>query len=388
LEVFVVKFTRLVLVGIAALAFSLPIRAFANGLPPACQQSSLGNQLILLCLPPNWNGTLVVYAHGYVPPQLPLTLPITELTIGGQFLPEALLAQGFAFVTSSFSKNGYAIQQARDDLNALVNYFNHSFAPHPARKVLAVGASEGGLIVTMLVELRPEIYDGGLALCGPVGGMPSQVKYLGDFAVVFNYFFPSVFSFGVANPPVPAITLNDWLNFYAGQAIPSAMLSDQNKTNQLFHVTHAARDPSDPVNSAVASAVSVLSYNVLGTPDLIATTGGMPYGNRFKLYFGSANDLALNFGVERVTSTLAARSYVKNFYQTTGQLRRPLVTLHTTLDPTIPFQHELLYLGRVTLAGHLTNLTVLPVSRYGHCNFTPQEVLGAFTVLTLRTRTP
>jgi hypothetical protein len=93
-------------------------------------------------------------------------------------------------------------------------------------------------------------------------------------------------------------------------------------------------------------------------------------------------------GVERVTSSLVARNYVKNFYQTTGKLRRPLVTLHTTLDPTIPFQHELLYLGRVTLAGHLTNLTVLPVSRYGHCNFTPQEVLGAFTVLTLRTRTP
>jgi len=61
-----------------------------------------------------------------------------------------------------------------------------------------------------------------------------------------------------------------------------------------------------------------------------------------------------------------------------------LVTLHTTLDPVVPFRHELLYAGKVLLAGRSGNLITLPVPRYGHCNFTIDEVLGAFALLLLR----
>ena len=33
------------------------------------------DQLTLVCIPPNWNGNLVMYAHGYVPAQAQLALP-------------------------------------------------------------------------------------------------------------------------------------------------------------------------------------------------------------------------------------------------------------------------------------------------------------------------
>ena len=38
------------------------------------------NQLILICKPASWNGDLIVYAHGYVPIEEPLALPLDELT--------------------------------------------------------------------------------------------------------------------------------------------------------------------------------------------------------------------------------------------------------------------------------------------------------------------
>ena len=84
---------------------------------PACQEGSLpshdpkypADQLIITCIPPNWNGQLVLYAHGYVPPQFALALPVDELTVDGTFVPNVLLAQGFAFATTSFHKNGVAI---------------------------------------------------------------------------------------------------------------------------------------------------------------------------------------------------------------------------------------------------------------------------------------
>src|SRR5262245_20995517 len=140
-----VKLMRLALALVLALGLRAPARAHV---PSPCQDGARGGQLILICIPPQWNGQLVVYAHGYVAPQQPLALPVGELAIDRQFVPDILLARGFAFATSSYSKNGYAIEQAGHDLNALVDYFNQ-VAPRAAHKVFMAGASEGGLITTM-----------------------------------------------------------------------------------------------------------------------------------------------------------------------------------------------------------------------------------------------
>jgi len=72
---------------------------------------------------------------------------------------------------------------------------------------------------------------------------------------------------------------------------------------------------------------------------------------------------------------------MQRFYQTTGVLQRPLVTLHNTLDPVVPFQHEVIYGGLAAQAGNSNLLTVIPVARYGHCKFTSGELLGAFDLL-------
>jgi len=376
--------TRSLIAFALALSLYAPIVARTQTvMPPVCQEGTLEQQLILICLPPSWNGQLVVYAHGYMPIQEALALPIDELTVDGQFLPALLLAQGYAFATSSYSKNGYAIAQAGHDLNALVHYFN-TVAPRAADKVFITGGSEGGLITTMLVEQYPHLYAGGLALCGPVGGMPYQTQYLGDFRAVFDYFFPEVFPFGVAD--VPADAFLAWHDTYV-PVITRALASDPNATAQLFHVIHAAQDPSNPMSVSTTS-LTVLFYSIWGTGDLLATAGGMPFENRLRRYAGSEDDTALNAGVERIASSRRARHYIRQFYEPTGNLQRPLVTLHTSLDPAVPFRHELLYTAQTLVAGSLANLTVLPVHRYGHCNFTIQETLGAFALLVLRTELP
>ena len=370
------KLIRLVLACALAVGLSAPAVAHAQ-LP--CQQGQLGGQLILICIPPNWNGVLVVYAHGYVAPQAPLALPLGELTLSdGTSVPAVLLSQGFAFATSSYSKNGYAVEQAGNDLNALVAHFKTRVAPFPVLGVLATGASEGGIITTMLVERFPGTYAGGLALCGPVGGMPFQIKYLGDFRVVFDAFFQEVFPFGAVDVPLDAF--QDWETRYI-PAIMRAIRTRPHKVQQLLDVTGAAVDPLDPTRSAVTTAVDVLAYSIFGTNDLIATAGGIPHDNQATQYQGSKNDVALNARVERVTGDPLGQLYISNFYQTTGALQRPLVTLHNTLDPVVPFAHEAIYSGLVTHAGSNAFLTTVPVVRYGHCNFTGPELVAAFALL-------
>src|SRR3989442_4635938 len=52
----------------------------------------------------------------------------------------------------------------------------------------------------------------------------------------------------------------------------------------------------------------------------------------------------------------------------------PRVTLHTTLDPDVPFFHERAYAKIVAAARTSKWLAQQSVQRYGHCNVTPAEV--------------
>lgn len=354
----------------------------AEGALPSGDPRYPDDQLILTCLPRLWNGQLVLYAHGYVQPQEELALPIDELTLpDGRTVPEVLLPLGFGFATTSYHKTGFALEQAEDDLNALVDYFEEVVTPNrQIHTVLLTGASEGGIITAMMIERYPHIYDGGLSLCGPIGGMPYQIQYFGDFRVVFDYFFPDVFPFGAANVPPDAYL--DWDSVYV-PAITTALLSNPAATDQLFAVTGAARDVTDP-HTVVTTSLEILQYSVFATNDGLEVAGGQPYGNRFVRYQGSVDDDALNAGVERVAAEGAGRNYMRQFYETTGNLPRPLVTLHTWLDPQIPFVHQVIYRGKVALAGQGAQLTQVPANRYDHCNFTTNEVLGAFALLVFK----
>ena len=287
---------------------------------------------------------------------------------------------GFAFATSSYHKNGVATEQATHDLLDLITYFETSVPPGSLQRVFIVGASEGGLVAIQLLEQHPDRFDAGLALCAPAGGAPHHIKYAGDFRVVFDYFFPDVFPFGAFD--VPANAFKDWETVYKPRII-AAMTNNPSATTQLFNVTRAAADPADPA-SFIETAIGLLLFSISGTPDLIGTTGGIPYDNRFTFYVGFTNNLALNRGVERIRGNGDAERYAQEFYQTTGKLNRPLVTLHTTLDPSVPFKHELIYSGLVTTQRKNQFLIVLPVQRYGHCNFTSNEILSAFGLMFLQ----
>ncbi|MFL6711353.1 MAG: hypothetical protein ACJ8LN_00280, partial [Sulfurifustis sp.] len=248
---------------------------------PGCVESSLPSndarypsaQLIVTCVPPPgarvaWNGVLLIGVHGYVEPDDPLALPALEE--GGIPAARALLDLGFGFATTSFHKNGYAVEQAGNDIDALVQAFKNSVAS--PRTVLLVGASEGGLITTMLIERNPATYAGGLALCGPLGGANAEIDYLTDFRVVFDYLFPQVFDFGAAN--VPASAAANWPGYET--LIRDAIANEPDKADALFRVTGAARASEGAADTA-DTAVLLLRYTIFGYNDLVQVAGGNPY---------------------------------------------------------------------------------------------------------------
>jgi pimeloyl-ACP methyl ester carboxylesterase len=358
----------------------------AGPLSVACQDGQLpSGSLFRVCVPTPWNGELIVYNHGYTNPLEPLHIP--DDSLGGTPVADIVTQLGFAFIAGSFPKNGLAVQQGVDEAVQLAQLFAGTLAQ--PRHVYVTGASEGGLISALAVERHPEVFNAGIAACGPIGDFRAQLDYFGDFRVVFDYFFasripgwPKWRQSLPADPGfIPQAQIDQWESFQP--LIAAAVAADPSRTGQLLNVTHAAVDPADPTSIA-NTVLRVLRYNVVGDNDAIATLGGQPFDNSRRIYLGSRNDLALNLGVKRFDDTGSALANIAAFYQTTGHLVRPLTTLHTTLDPEVPFWHEALYLIKALGGGSGLLLTEIPALRYGHCNFTQAEVLAARAVTVLK----
>jgi pimeloyl-ACP methyl ester carboxylesterase len=370
-----------------AVGLLLPGPVLAAEWPDGCQEATLPSddpnhpdaQVILTCLPPDFNGTLIVYAHGYVKPQEPLALPEEFGEADVREVIEQLLNLGFGVATSSYHKNGYAIEQAEADLNDLVAHVQ-SIEPDVGA-VYVIGGSEGALIATMLVEKYPQTYAGGLALCGPLAGTSYQVAHLADVRVLFDYFYPEVFPFGALDVPEDAFAQWEGPDGYKDK-IAAAIEADPGAITQVFNVAGVACDTADH-HEAANCAQNMLAYSVFGTNDLLDTAGAWPVSNVASEYSGSVDDAALNVGIERFDADAAASAYADLHYRPSGLLQRPLVTLHTTGDPGVPYRHELIYFNRAALLGTDDQLTVLPVDRAGHCAFESQEVVGGLAALLL-----
>jgi pimeloyl-ACP methyl ester carboxylesterase len=329
--------------------------------------------LFRLCFPQNWNGDLVLYAHGYVAPQDPVALPDDQFA--GQSISGSITGLGYAFGTTSYRANGLVAPDAVDDLLELVDTIQHRYRPDPARTVI-VGFSEGGLVGTLAVEQHPERFAGALTGCGPVGDFRAQLDYIGNFRVVFDYFFPGVIPGSAVE--IPQSVRDRWETVYV-PAIVLAFALHPEAARQLIDVTGLPTAGSD-LRSLAEAAIGLLWYNVFGTEDAQTRLGGQPFDNTATVYAGSADDAALNAGVQRYQADGAALSALGRF-QTTGILRVPVVNLHTTGDPIIPFSQSGRYQSKVNATGSSSFLTEIDVDRFGHCSFEFGEILSAFHLL-------
>src|SRR5262249_23107024 len=161
-------------------------------------------------------------------------------------------------------------------------------------------------------------------------------------------------------------------------AIARALAASPARALELLRVAKAPYDPANPA-TIVNTTLDVLWYNIFATNDAAHKLRGNPFGNRLTWYSGSTNDLLLNLRIARFSASLTALAALRP-YETSGNLSIPLVTLHTTGDDFIPFRQELLYLLKFSPSARGRFLP-LPVSRYGHCNFTTNEVLGALSLM-------
>src|ERR1700739_2586389 len=111
------KIMRVVLVGTAVLFLSFG-GARAQGLTTQTGMLPDG-ATYLIEVPPNWNGILFLYSHGYVVPGS--KNPAQD--VGDPATRVFMLSSGFALAGSSYATTGWAIEQALPDQIAVLDVF-------------------------------------------------------------------------------------------------------------------------------------------------------------------------------------------------------------------------------------------------------------------------
>ncbi|MFA6242498.1 MAG: prolyl oligopeptidase family serine peptidase [Candidatus Hydrogenedentales bacterium] len=355
---------------------------------PCCKCDPDGTQasgaIYRICMPPDgaWNGGLIVYAHGYMAFNEPFGIPEDQLEFdSGVSVPGIITGLGYAFAVTSYSVNGLAVKEGLADVVDLVDVFSNTYgAPSP---VYIVGVSEGGLVTTLAVEEYPDVFDGGVCGCGPIGDFNIQMRWFGDFRVALDYYFPGILPGSVEN--VPSWLIDSWEGYYT-ETVRTALFSPANarKLRQLTAVTRAPFDLFDYRASLENSLRDMLWYTVFATNDANEKLGGQPFDNLGRRYGGVLGAARLNRDVPRYTASETALDEIAAFYQTTGKLERPLVSIHTLWDPQVPYAHMPLYRAKTVRVGSAPQYLHIPIARYDHCEFKENEVLLAFALLVLR----
>jgi pimeloyl-ACP methyl ester carboxylesterase len=369
--------------------------------PPALADEEFSGELAngtqwIAAVPDNWNGTLLLHSHGYLPSFVPFPNPAPTISS----IPAAadLLDLGYAVVASSYADKGWALPTApQDQLDSLQAAID-AIGSEPDT-VLAYGTSMGGLVTAQLAESAGGIIDGAMPTCGIVAGGADLNNYQLDGAHAVNEL------------------LSDGSIQIAGYATQGDAFAASAALQAAVNAAVAADTPEARARTALAAALFQLAptdlAGIIGfvTParfDLITASGGdsgwnegvdyerlfseSPYRRMVAELYRDAG-LSLQADLNTLTETAdvpfneAAVASMLSHSQPDGDLQMPVFSIHTNYDPLVPAELEEEYADDVLAAGNRPLFRQIFVDRDGHCSFTSAELVAGVKVLKERVDT-
>lgn len=374
------------------------------------QHGMVGGANYTISVPANWNGTLVLYSHGYVFSTSPLLNPAPD--VGDVTTASALLQQGYALAGSSYSSNGWALQQAFHDQIALLDFFNQTCG-HPTRTI-AWGHSLGGIITAGLIQLFPERFSGALPMCGVLAGGVGTWNQALDGAFAFNVL--------LAQSSLPIVHITNANGAFqqaenilaAAQQTPegrarTALISAVSDTPGWFDRTLPEPAANDFIaqeqNQFLWQSKVDFAFAFGARAELEMRAGGNPSWNTGVDYrrqlersadrkevealyeqagLNLNHDLDMLEDAPRIVADPQAKAYLSQFVTFNGELDMPVLSMHTTGDGLVVNQDEQAYSSAVRQGDDADMLRQIFVHRAGHCTFTPAETVAAFQTLVHR----
>ena len=268
----------------------------------------------------------------------------------------------------------------------------------------------------MLIQDYPNLFDAALPMCGVLSGGVATWNTALDGAFAFQQLIdPSIQIVNITNPTA---------NLQAAEAaVARAQQTPQGRAR--LALTAALGDtpgwftPLSPEPAATHYASQEANQYLWDTEvtfpfifafraDLQAKAGGNPSWNAGVNYFSDlaksadlkevealyqAAGLSLGHDVQtlnsspRISANPNATARLARNISLNGDIRVPVLTMHTTGDGLVVPENEQAYRSVVDRAGHGGLLRQVFVDRAGHCAFTPAETITAVQTLENRMST-
>ena len=373
-------------------------------------------------VPVNWNGDLVMYAHGFrgcIADEA--TGALVPLTVDNPPLREYFLARGYAWAASSYAKNCYDVKDGVESTNRLARIFKREVGRPD--KTLITGFSMGGHITGAAIEMFPNYecpegrrgrlcrrfvrllgklsggikYDGAAPLCGVMGDT-ELFNYFGDFSYgaealaaeinpLVQSQFPAPDTYAQTTLPLTIATL--FANNGAG--FPSELTPQGERLKDLLRVISGGDRPIFDQGFAPFQALLFSFAGSDGTVDGVLS--GNVFDNTHRVYqldgdpaINSA-EAALNEFVLRIARDRRVNPYrflrLQRVPEITGRISIPVLSVHTLGDLFVPFKMQQIYAREAQHHGRSDLLVQRATRAVGHCEFSPQELIETFEDLVL-----
>jgi hypothetical protein len=338
-------------------------------------------------VPQNWNGELVLYAHGF-------RGNIPALTVSNPSIRAYLLSKGYAWAASSYSANYYDVRAGVEDTNELALAFNE-IARSRGRplatpsKIFITGHSMGGHVAAAAVEAEARssanakvAYAGSVPMCGVTG----DTELFDTFAAM------QVTAQAVAG--VPAYPLDRWseISTLVNAALWTTFPSVPTVTGERYvSIVKNLTGGERPLfrlalqrGGAFASA-----YGTFGGDGTITGILNKPVTDTTRYTYtidgDAAASTAINAAALKVTPDPEAnrlrRDGLRWIPKVNGRFSVPVVAIHTIGDLFVPFNMMQVYRQRAEAAGNGDRLVTRAIRGISHCDFTVAEQSEAFDAM-------
>jgi alpha-beta hydrolase superfamily lysophospholipase len=391
-----------------------------------CKGTDAGAKYSIV-LPQKWNGTLLLYSHGYRfaqpgPPDFGQPSTAAQVSsvdsdgAGQDPVSKRLLAQGYALAGSSYKSNGWAVADGVAADEALHARFVKLVGT--PKRTYVWGDSLGGLITELVAEKHPDWVDGAAPMCGAVAGPNLNLDLALDIAFAIKTLIdPSLKLTGFTSD---AEANANWTAARAALTKAAGDTAAGGTAKVLFIAalvdaaakteTYDGSDTVSVVKATVESLLTGLAYGTAGRYEVEQRVGGDPSDNTRTDYSARINAAeaavvktvggnaaayeAQLASAPRVTADAAARSKFTALGDPSGAITVPTLTMHTEADPLVLVQNESVLLQRAQTkndSGRLVQLYVAPPKTYpessgapygaGHCNFSDAQRVGLVDTL-------
>ena len=356
-------------------------------------------------VPQNWNGTLLVFAHGYRDKaDHPGEIDNRNADIAPNPAFEApLLAQGFALAGTAFKDNGWAIGDAIQDAKNLAVFFRGEIAK-PNRTIFWA-VSVGTVAAFKSMEQFNGVFDGALCMCGVGAGAPRIWDNGLGLYLAYDVVFGILPSWGTVGEVRNDIDFETEVVPKLGSEIANIANFPKFEFVRLVAGTPGRGiTPPPPPQFFPGWVLTDMFFLTEARSELQRRAGGPFVQNLDHEYSLSAAERAYLMGLgvpgavidgwlaamnarRDIQADTSARNYVRNNTDYNGKIRNPVLTMHTIVDPLVTVTNENAYAETIAAAGREELLLQTFTSGNGHCAFTAPQILTAVGAIDAWVRT-